>query len=659
MSITVSMPQLGETVTEGTILRWAKQPGDTVAADEVLFEVSTDKVDTEVPSPAAGVILEILVPEGETVAVGTPLVVIGEAGEGVVAPAAPVEIPTVPAESPVEAASIAPEPAVEPAAPVPEPFAEIPEVPAPAPEPPVLASEPFAEKPEVPAPVPEVPAPAPEPPVLASEPFAEIPEAPTPAPEPPSAPAPYEISMEVEAAGPSAEPQPAVPTDVGFLSPVVRKLASEHDIDLSGVEGTGRNGRITRKDVQGLIDARARGVEVAPPVPEPFVEAAPIAAPAAPEPAISHPPGPEPIEVPAELLEAVAGPGEAPSEPAIEPIEVLPEPVEAVEQPMVEPVEPAAAPAEPAVAAAEPAAGSPEVAITPPEPAAAPAELPPAAPSPRRAGLGKGLDALIPTEVPVPRPHPEQRVEVPPGIPLRPGDSVKDPTRLRMRIAEHMIRNRRTAAHVWTSIEVDFEMVEQVRRRHRAEFEAREGFSLTYMPFIARATIDALGAFPVVNSSFYFEERKIVEHGRVNLGIAVDLDQEGLVVMNIPGADDMRMRELARRIRAVAEKARSGDLTPDDVAGSTFTITNPGPFGTFMSVPIINVPEVAILSTDTVTKRPVAVVDETGSSAIAVHHVGYLGLTWDHRALDGSTAALFVRRIKESLETWDWEHELA
>jgi 2-oxoglutarate dehydrogenase E2 component (dihydrolipoamide succinyltransferase) len=207
-------------------------------------------------------------------------------------------------------------------------------------------------------------------------------------------------------------------------------------------------------------------------------------------------------------------------------------------------------------------------------------------------------------------------------------------------------------------VEVDYEAVEQVRVRNRESFRGREGFSLTYLPFIARATIDALGAFPVVNSSFYLEEKRIVHHTQVNLGVAVDLDEGGLVVMNVPAADGMRMRELARRIRAVAEKARSGKLEPDDVVGSTFTITNPGPFGSFMSAPIINVPEVAILSTDTVVKRPVVVTDAQGSDAIAVRHVGYLGLTWDHRAFDGSTAVLFLRRIKESLETWDWEHEL-
>jgi 2-oxoglutarate dehydrogenase E2 component (dihydrolipoamide succinyltransferase) len=230
--------------------------------------------------------------------------------------------------------------------------------------------------------------------------------------------------------------------------------------------------------------------------------------------------------------------------------------------------------------------------------------------------------------------------------------------RIRLRIAENMVASRRTAAHVWTSVEVDFEAVEQIRRAHKEAFKAREGFSLTYMPFIARATIDALGAFPVVNSSFHLEEQSRVDHAGVHLGVAVDMNQRGLVVMTIPSADGMRMRELARRVREVAVKARDGKLSPDDLAGSTFTITNPGPYGSFMSAPIINVPNVAILSTDTVAKRPVVVTDDAGRDAIGIRHVGYLGLTWDHRAFDGSTAVLFLRRIKEAIETWDWEHEL-
>ncbi len=491
MATTVEMPQLGETVTEGTILSWAKQPGDTVAEDDVLLEISTDKVDTEIPSPVAGTILEILVPEGETVSVGTPLVVIGEAGEQ------------------VDAAPVAAAPAAEAPAPAPEPVAE---APAPAPAPP--------------------PAPAPEP-----------------------APA---------AAAPPPPPEMPVATDDApkrsVLSPVVRKLAAENDVDLALVAGTGDGGRITRKDVSKYIEAKKAGSPPPPP-------AAPTA--------------------------------EVTFEPA-----------------------PGAAPA----------------------PAAAPPTPAPAAPAPAPAA-----------QAPAPQPEPAAVPEATPAT----GDRTEAMPRLRKVIAENMLNSKRTAAHVWTSVEVDYERVERVRQQHKAGWKAREGYSLTYMPFIARATIDALQAYPVVNSSFDLENATQTFHNAVNLGIAVDLNEGGLVVMSMPGADGLGLTGLARGIRGVADKARAGKLELDDLSGSTFTITNPGPFGSFMSAPIINIPNVAILSTDTVAKRPTVVTQPDGSDAIAIRHIGYLGLTWDHRVFDGSTAVLFLRRIKENLETWDWDQELA
>ncbi|HEY5579395.1 MAG TPA: 2-oxo acid dehydrogenase subunit E2, partial [Acidimicrobiia bacterium] len=304
-----------------------------------------------------------------------------------------------------------------------------------------------------------------------------------------------------------------------FLSPVVRKLAKEHQLDLTLISGTGKDGRITRSDVEAFL--------------------------------------------------ASAPAPEAPAAPALE---------------------------VPALALAE--------------------------------------------------------------IPTLAGDEVVELDRMRSRIAENMARSRRTAAHVWTSTEVDYERVERVRQRHRDAFKEAEGFSLTYLPFIARAAIDALGAFPVVNSSIYPEQKKSVLHRAINLGIAVDLDQGGLVVTTIRRADSLRLVGLAREIRRLAQKAADGDLEPDDVAGSTFTITNPGPFGSFVSAPIINVPNSAILSTDTVVKRPVVVTDAEGEDTIAIRHIGYLGFSWDHRAFDGSTATLFVRHVKDSLETRDWEQEL-
>jgi 2-oxoglutarate dehydrogenase E2 component (dihydrolipoamide succinyltransferase) len=443
------MPQLGETVTEGTILRWAKSVGDSVAPDEVLVEISTDKVDTEVPSPVGGTIVGILVAEGETVEVGTPLVVIGEAGEAAAAP---------------------------------------------------------------------------------------------PSPEPRAA------SSEWEAPVAPVSPEPARAGLV--LSPVVRKLIREHNLDPVAIVGTGRGGRVTRRDVEEYIAGRPEG--------EPSDQRS----------AIGDQPEPVPAIVPASAPAAVG-----------------------------EPVAPAAVP---------------PAAVVPPVPVA----------------VGGGSETV-------------------------------ELSRLRVRIGENMIRAKQTAAHVWTSVEVDYERLERVRQRHKAAFKAAEGFSLTYLPFIARATVDALQEFPVVNSEFHLDQKQAVFHKSVNLGIAIDVDQQGLLVATIRNAESLRLVGLARQIRSLADKARSGRLEPDDVTGSTFSLTNPGPFGSFMSAPIINVPNTGILSTDTVSKRPSVVAGPDGSDVMAIRHIGYLGLTWDHRAFDGSTAVLFLRRIKDNLETWDWEQELA
>jgi pyruvate dehydrogenase E2 component (dihydrolipoamide acetyltransferase) len=321
-----------------------------------------------------------------------------------------------------------------------------------------------------------------------------------------------------------------------LLSPVVRRLIRENEIDVSRLTGSGDGGRITRKDVESYIAA-----------------------------------GPTPAPAPA-------------TEPA-----------------------------------------------PPPQPEAPAAAVPPPATAPTApvTATSSGEDETI------------------------------ELSRVRVRTAENMIKAKQTAAHVWTSVEVDFEPVERVRQAHKAEFKSVEGFSLTYLPFISRAVIDALREFPVVNSSFDLEGKKAVFHKRLDLGIAVDLDQGGLVVARVRNADGLRLVGIARQIKELAEGARDGRLGVDDLSGSTFTITNPGPFGSFMSAPIINVPNVAILSTDTVTKRPTVITSPDGQDMIAIRHIGYLGLTWDHRAFDGSTAVLFLQRIKQNLETWDWEQELA
>ena len=528
MATTVTMPQLGETVTEGTILRWAKKVGDAVAVDEVLVEISTDKVDTEVPSPAAGVVTELLVGEGETVAVGTALATIGEAGEAPAAAGGQTQEAAGPA--PAAAGPKTPETSSEPAAPA------------------------APEAPAAPAP-PPAPADTPAPPAPAAPPAPTAPAAPVAEPPAPAA-----------AIGGQAEGRAEV------LSPVVRKLVREHGVDLNAVAGTGEGGRITRRDIESHLAGRPE--EAVTPAQAPSAPA--VGAPAAP-----------PAEAPAP---------EAPAPTA---------PVEA-----------------------EPAASPP--------PAAAPAVAPPPARSP---------------EAPAP---------MAPPAPVAASGSEEVPLdRLRTRIAENLTRAKQTAAHVWTSVEVDYERVERVRIAHQPAWKKEEGFSLTYLPFIARATIDALKEYPVVNSSFLLDEKKAVFHRSVNLGIAIDLDQKGLVVATIRNADGLRLVGLARRIRELAEKARAGKLEPDDVTGSTFSITNPGPFGSFLSAPIINVPNTGLLSTETITKRPAVVTTDEGQDTIAIRHIGYLGFSWDHRAFDGSTAVLFLQRIKQNLENWDWNQELA
>ncbi|HEU5083085.1 MAG TPA: 2-oxoglutarate dehydrogenase, E2 component, dihydrolipoamide succinyltransferase [Acidimicrobiales bacterium] len=470
----VQMPQLGETVTEGTITRWFKQVGEQVAEDEPLFEVSTDKVDSEVPSPMSGTLTEILVQEGDTVDVGTVLARIGEGGEA-------------PAEAPAEEAAPA-----EQAAPAQQEQAEQ----APPEQAPAAQAQPSPE-------------------------------------------AEAEPAAQAAPAAPAAQQEPAPAAGGGrakLLSPVVRKLVNENDLDVDRIQGTGPGGRITRDDVLDAIDAgTARKGAAAP---------------------------------------------SAPAEPAAP-----------------------SAPAAPAPAAPAPAAKAQAAPVTAGE-----------------------RDTVVP--------H----------------------SRIRRSSAEHLRRSIDTSAHVYASIEVDFDNVERVRQAHKDAFKAKEGFSLTYLPFISRAVVDAIGEYPEVNSSFAPDE--LIIHNYVNLGIAVDLDFKGLLVPVIAGADGLRLRAIARSIRDLASRARSKQLGPDELAGGTFTITNPGPYGTTMTMPIINQPQVAILSTDGVKRRPVVVDLPDGSEAIAIHPTGNLTLTWDHRAFDGAYAAAFLNRLRELLETMDWEQEL-
>ena len=467
MSVTISMPQLGETVTEGTILAWVKEVGEYVAEDDILVEISTDKVDTEIPSPAHGILTEILVAAGTTIDVGTPIAILSTEEEqpaGVKSQESGKknqESRIQSQDQEIGAGQKSRELGVE-------------------------SQELRVQSQDEEA-----------------------------------------VSAHADVAAESREPVVAQSQNRerrGVISPVVRKLAGEHGIDLAMVPGTGDGGRITRKDIETFIEDQRSAA-----------------------------------------------------------------------------VPPSGGTSESATAGVQ--------AVTPPVPVAIPGEV---------------------REIP----------------------------RLRSLIAENMIIARKSAAHVWTSVEVDYERVVKVRSAHKEAFKAAEGFSLTYLPFIARATMEALAAFPVVNSQLDIEAGTHTYHRQVNLGLAIDLEQKGLIVANIPAADSMTLRAIARSVSATALAARGNKLGPDDLHGFTFSITNPGPYGSFMSAPIIPPPNAAILSTDTITKRPVVVEMPDGSDGIAIHHIGYLGLSWDHRVFDGSTAVLFLNRIKDNLETWEWEQEL-
>jgi 2-oxoglutarate dehydrogenase E2 component (dihydrolipoamide succinyltransferase) len=230
--------------------------------------------------------------------------------------------------------------------------------------------------------------------------------------------------------------------------------------------------------------------------------------------------------------------------------------------------------------------------------------------------------------------------------------------KIRKITAEHMVRSLETSAHAYVSTEVDFEAVDRVRRSVKDQFKADEGVSLTFLPFVSRALVDALAEFPQVNASMGEEASKLVVHGSVHLGIAVDLDHEGLIVPVVHDAQDQRLRAIARHIADLASRAKGKKLTADDITGGTVTITNVGSTGNAFLLPIINQPQVMILATDGVKRKPVVVTTPDGSESIAIHSVGNLTLGWDHRAFDGAYAAQFLARVREILETRDWTTEL-
>lgn len=464
----VKMPQLGETVVEGTILKWLKHEGDQVAQDEALFEISTDKVDTEVPSPAAGTLTQILVPEGQTVAVGTDLATI-DSGDGAAA-AQPVAAKEEPAPSDADSGTAS-------ATPVPE----------------------------------SAPAETPQAEPAAAVPAAQAPSQPTPSPK--------TASTEPAAAQADQGPRSQI------LSPLVRRLADEHQVDLGQIQGTGTGGRITKNDILAFVASRG--------------EAAPAAAPA-----------------------ATAAPATAP----------------------------------------------------------APAPSAPAPAAPLRAPTAGQGEEVVPI------------------------------THIRKRIAEHMLGSTQTTARAWTLVEVNVDHLVKIRERAKDAFRQKYGVNLTYLPFVVRATVDALLEYPYVNARL--DGESIVLHRYVNMGIAVSYDA-GLIVPVIKGADGMNSVGIARAIADLAERARAHQLKPDEVQGATFTITNPGPYGSVASVPIISTPNTGILSFDAITKRPVVIDD-----AIAVRSMVNISMSWDHRVIDGEVATRFLSRVKNNLESWDFAEDI-
>lgn len=563
MATSVTMPQLGESVTEGTVTRWLKQVGDTVAVDEPLLEVSTDKVDTEIPSPVSGVITSISANEDDVVEVGGELAVISDsAAEPAPAPTPPAAAPA-PAPVPAPAAAPAPSPAA--SAPAPEPVAvatapaggsgtdvtlpalgesvtegtvtrwlkQVGDT--------VAVDEPLLEvstdkvDTEIPSPAAGViseirvnedetvevgavlaviggsagapAAPAPEPtPAPAQAAPAPAPAAPAPAPA--AAPAPTAPTQ------PPAAPAPDVPAAdaSAYVTPIVRKLAKDQGVDLATVTGTGVGGRIRKQDVLAAAAAKAA------PAPAPAAPSVP-----APAPSVSHLRG------------------------------------------KTEPL-----------------------------------------------------------------------------------------SRLRKVIATRMVESLAVSAQLTTVVEVDVTRIALLRSRVKNEFFAREGAKLSFMPFFAKAACEALKQFPQVNASMDLEGGTVTYHETENLGIAVDTER-GLLVPVVHGAGDLNIAGLARKIADVAERTRTNKVSPDELSGGTFTLTNTGSRGALFDTPIINQPQVAILGTGAVVKRPVVVTDDTGQDSIAIRSMVYLALTYDHRLVDGADAARFLSLMKQRLESGEFD----
>jgi pyruvate dehydrogenase E2 component (dihydrolipoamide acetyltransferase) len=458
--IDVVMPQMGESIVEGTLTKWLKKPGEAVGRDEPLFEISTDKVDTEIPSPAAGTLAEVLIEEGKTVGINT---IVARINDG--APAA-------------------------------------------APE--ARQAEP---------PAPQAPAP----------------QAPTPAPPAPPPPAPV-----AEADGTPEPVATVVEETAGPLSPLVRKMARENNIDLSQVKGTGAGNRITKQDLETYLASKSA-------------------------------PQQRQAEAPAPQTQAPAAPAAPPQAPA-----------------------------------------------APPPPQAV---------------------ATIPQTVAVP-----PQVTSPPRVGEAPGTRVEPMSMMRQSIAKHMVFSKQTSAHVTTVHKVDFTKVAKARDKAKGNVQAQYGFSLTFLPFVLKATCVALRQFPILNASI--DGTNIIYYRDINLGIAVALEN-GLIVPVIRNADEKSVIGLQRSVADLAARARSRHLRPEEVQGGTFSITNFGSFGSVFATPVINQPQVAILGVGTIEKTPVVIDD-----AIAIRSIAYLALTFDHRLIDGALADQFTAKVKAILEGW-------
>ena len=631
MSERVTMPALGESVTEGTVTRWLKNVGDQVAVDEPLLEVSTDKVDTEIPSPVSGTLLEILVQEDETVPVGADLAVLGD-GTAV----------------PDDAAA----PAAEEAA-------------APAPAEPEAA----APAPAEPAPAPATPAPAPATP---------------PAPETPTAPptsAPAAAPSAGGDAGGTAVPMPALGEsvtegtitrwlkaegdDVAMDEPLLEVSTDKVDTEIPSPVA----GKLTKILVGedetvpvGTDLALIGGSAVAAPTPQAAAPApAPTAVPSTPSTEAPVPTAPAEIPAPPKAP-AAAAPAPAPAAPA-----------------------PAPAPAAPAPAPAAPAPAAPAAPAAPSTPGADSNRDPAAYVTPlvRKLAADNGLDLTTLTGTGIGGRIRKQDVldaaaaakaaatpaaATPSATPAAPTSAASatgtEPTkrgtrekmtRLRKIIAERMVESLQVSAQLTTVIEVDMTKVSRLRDKAKGEFERREGTKLSFLPFLALASVEALKAHPGINASIEGDE--VVYHGTENLSIAVDTPK-GLIVPVIKNAGDLNIAGLARAIADVAGRTRDSKITPDDLAGGTFTITNTGSRGALFDTPILNQPQVAMLGTGAIVRRPVVVDDPDGGETIAVRSMMFLALSYDHRVVDGADAARFLATVKARLEEGRFEASL-